>query len=163
MAGITVSGGTIQINGMWFSTLTYQPPAYGRAISYIDTPVSNGAGITMQRNITDHGLLPGIWAQFTINCYFSDEYDPIPQPYRGQFILDRLMEFASYVATPLILYDPVINMRYRVMFGADGVAAAYAQGVARGGIDPQTLMELGPEYEAKVSLLEVPTPPGQGF
>jgi hypothetical protein len=151
---IVVSGGEIQLNGHFFSTLGYQPPHYQRIVSYQDVPTVSGGQLVVVRYAVDWGLTKGVWSPFKILCYNNDAYDPEPQPYRGQYLFETLWDLATRSpGTPLTLVETQTGRRYRVLFGAEGLQPTFAQ--QPNATDPETGEDLGPEYEVQVSFFEV--------
>ena len=154
---IVVSDGDIQINGLWFSTRDYTPPHRQRAISYQDVPVSTAAGIRMRRRVVDFGPTLGLWKPFTVICMASDDYDPISQPYRGQYLYERLRVFYDeFVGEPLRLREKVTEREFWFVFAQNGFEETVIQPRAVD-FDPATgdEIDLGPEYLVQLTLVEV--------
>ena len=157
-APITVSGGEIKLSNWYFSTVGYQPPHYPRALTYDDTFIySDAQGLLLpRRNVTDQGLLKGVWKSFDILCQNHDMYDPPPQRYRGLVIYQRLKTLASIAGLTFELLETQTGTRYTVMFGADGLTPQFMfQPNAREPDGFGRLVDMGPEYRVTVSLIEV--------
>lgn len=143
----------IALDGYEFQVDNYEPPAYGRSISHLDAPTSNGTALFTQRSITDHGSLPGIWRPFNIHCVNQRYIDPVARPWGGWGDYMRLREIFNQLGVIHVLEERATGVTYPVVFGADGLTPKFW---AKPNSRDELGNDLGPELLVTVSFLEMP-------